>query len=82
MNSLWGFINFSVTKTFLSNLKIQTKGKKNWKTTITGLIGAISVALIPVISGQGFQSEAIITATVLAILGVLARDFDNGKPTY
>lgn len=55
---------------------------KNWKTTMTGLIGAISVALIPVISGQGFQTEAIITATVLAILGVLARDFDNGNIKY
>ncbi|HCA43668.1 MAG TPA: hypothetical protein DEP28_10505 [Bacteroidetes bacterium] len=55
---------------------------KNWKTTMTGLIGAISVALIPVISGQGFQTEAIITAAVLAILGVLARDFDNGNIKY
>ena len=50
---------------------------KNWKTTLTGLIGAIAVALIPAIQGNGFDPETLVTAATLAALGFIAKDYDT-----
>lgn len=49
----------------------------NWKTTLTGLVGAIAVALIPVIQGEGFKPESLAIAAVLAALGFIAKDYDT-----
>ena len=53
---------------------------KNWKTTIIGLIGAIVIALQPIISGDGFSWKAdgskVIMAIVVAALGFVAKDYD------
>lgn len=50
---------------------------KNWKSTLAGLIGAIAVALIPVIQGKGFEMESLTTAATLAALGSIAKDYDT-----
>jgi hypothetical protein len=53
---------------------------KNWKTTLIGLLGAIAIALEPIISGQGFNWKddggKIFTAIVVAALGFVAKDHD------
>lgn len=55
---------------------------KNWKTTLTGLLGAIAVSLIPVIQGHGFEAEAIVTGVALGILGFIAKDYDTTGVGY
>ena len=52
---------------------------KNLYTTITGILGAIAIALIPVIEGNGFDWKMIGVAVVLAALGVLAKDFNTTR---
>ncbi len=50
---------------------------KNWKTTLTGILGAVATALIPVIQGKGFELEYILIAAVVATLGVVSKDYDT-----
>lgn len=50
---------------------------KNWKTTITGIFGAVATALIPVIQGKGFETETLIIAATLAALGFISKDYDT-----
>ena len=49
----------------------------NWKTTLTGILGAVATALIPVIQGKGFELEYILIAAVVATLGVVSKDYDT-----
>jgi len=54
---------------------------KSWKTTIAGLIGAVATALYPLLIQGKLDPQALITAAIIAILGVLAKDFNvSGKP--
>jgi|WetSurMetagenome_2_1015567.scaffolds.fasta_scaffold1045278_1 hypothetical protein len=50
---------------------------KNWKTTFTGIIGAIAVALIPIIQSGKFELKDLVIPIVIAALGVLAKDYDT-----
>ncbi len=55
---------------------------KNWKTTLTGLISAIAVSLIPVIQGHGFELESIAIGVALGVLGFIAKDYDTTGVGY
>lgn len=55
---------------------------KNWKTTLTGLLGAIAVSLIPVIRDSGFELESIVIGATLGVLGFIAKDYDTTGVGY
>lgn len=50
---------------------------KNWKTTLTGILGAVATALIPVLQERRFELEYILIAAVIATLGVVSKDYDT-----
>jgi hypothetical protein len=50
---------------------------KNWKTTLTGIIGAIAVALIPILQTGKFEPKDLVMPIVIAILGAVAKDYDT-----
>lgn len=50
---------------------------KNWKTTLTGIIGAIAVALIPILQNVKYEPKDLVIPVVIAVLGVLAKDYDT-----
>ena len=47
---------------------------KNWRTTILGGIGAIIVAVSPIIVSGEVDTKALIGAAVIALFGYLAKD--------
>jgi hypothetical protein len=53
---------------------------KNYKTTIVGLIGAIWVAIQPIISSGKFDFaddwKSLVGAAIVACLGFVAKDYD------
>lgn len=49
---------------------------KSWKTMIVGCAGAAINALIPIIETGTIDPQTLITSITLAVLGVLAKDFD------
>lgn len=49
---------------------------KNYLTTFTGLIGAIAIALLPIVQGQGFNWNSILIAAVVAALGFFAKSYN------
>jgi hypothetical protein len=54
---------------------------KNWKTTVSGLVGAIAVAVIPVLQSGKINYEAIAIAVAIAVLSFFAKDHDvTGNP--
>jgi len=50
---------------------------KNWKTTLTGILGAIAVAIIPIIQSGKFELKDLVIPIVIAILGFVAKDYDT-----
>ena len=48
----------------------------NFKTTIIGIIGAIVVAVLPLLQGATLDWKNIATAAVLAGLGWFSKDHD------
>ena len=46
---------------------------KNWKTTVVGLLGAAVQIALPLIQG-GLGVKEIVTAVVIGLLGILAKD--------
>jgi hypothetical protein len=53
----------------------------SWKTTITGCIGAVLTVLIPLLKNGTLDPQTLALAAVIAVMGVLAKDFDqSGLP--
>jgi len=50
---------------------------KNWKTTLTGIIGAIAVAIVPYLKSGNFEWKDLIIPAVIAALGFLTKDYDT-----
>jgi hypothetical protein len=46
----------------------------NWRTTVAGLIGAVAIAVEPVITTGLWDKERIITAAVIGVVSYLAKD--------
>ena len=54
---------------------------KSWKTTLVGCLGAALNALIPLLKTGSIDAQTLIMSAVIAIMGVLAKDFDvSGLP--
>ena len=54
---------------------------KNWQTTLIGAIGAISIALAPYFqSGQLPDGKTLVTAIIVALLGLAAKDARQTPP--
>ena len=49
---------------------------KNWKTTLTGIIGACATWLITYLSTGTVDVKTLTIGLVLVVLGVLSKDFD------
>jgi hypothetical protein len=49
---------------------------RSWKTTITGIIGAVATALYPLLTTGKLDPQALITAAIIAVVGVLAKDYN------
>jgi hypothetical protein len=47
---------------------------KNWKTTLTGLLGAILSVVLPLFSGGSVAPKDIALAAAVAGVGFLAKD--------
>ena len=47
---------------------------KNWKTTILGFVGAISVAVYPIIQTGEINWKAVGAAALIAAFGYFAKD--------
>lgn len=57
---------------------------KNWKTTLTGVIGAVALALEKVISTGTMDERTLIMCAIVAALGFIGKDFNvtgNGTET-
>ena len=54
---------------------------KNWRTTVTGVLGGISIFLYDFLTGlqagKPFDPKALIIGLVLVILGIVAKDFST-----
>jgi hypothetical protein len=50
---------------------------KNWKTTLSGILGSIAISLIPVVQGKGLDLQYIIIGSLMGILGYFAKDYDT-----
>jgi hypothetical protein len=46
----------------------------NWRTTVAGLVGAVAIAVEPVIVTGMWDKERIITAAVIGVVSYLAKD--------
>lgn len=46
---------------------------KNWETTLAGLLGAIAVAIYPLISTGEFNWNNILIASIIAVVGYFAK---------
>jgi len=54
---------------------------KSYKTTLTGIIGAVAYALVSVLQSGTFTTKDIVITVVIAALGVIAKDYNaTGKP--
>jgi hypothetical protein len=49
---------------------------RNWKTTLTGLVTAICIAVYPIISTGQISWPAVGLAALVAAIGYFAKDFD------
>lgn len=50
---------------------------KNWKTTLTGVLGAIFYAVFPLIQGGSPAAKDLVLAAVIAGISAAAKDFDT-----
>jgi uncharacterized membrane protein len=50
---------------------------KNWKTTFTGIIGAIIIAILPYLERGSFKPRDLLPPVVIAVLGFLTKDYDT-----
>ncbi len=50
---------------------------KDWKTTLTGIVGGIAVAILPLLQQGHFTLESLLTGAAIGLLGVLAKDFGS-----
>jgi hypothetical protein len=46
----------------------------SWKTTLVGYLGAVAVAILPILQGQGIQWDKVLLAAVIAIVSRFAKD--------
>lgn len=53
---------------------METLMGKNWRTSLTGLLGSIAVVLIPVLQGQEITTANIVNAIIVGALGYFAKD--------
>ena len=49
---------------------------QSWKTTITGVIGAIALVVGNLLQAGTVDPRTIIIAVIVAVMGVLAKDFN------
>jgi hypothetical protein len=49
---------------------------KNWKTSLFGLLGAVCIAIYPIIQSGKIDPHALIMAIAVAVIGFLAKDFN------
>jgi hypothetical protein len=49
---------------------------KNWKTTLTGVLGAILYAIFPLFQGGQVAPKDLIIAAAVAGIGALSKDFN------
>lgn len=50
---------------------------KNWITTLVGALGAGLIALVPYLQTGEFSTQSLITAFIVAALGVASKDFNK-----
>ena len=50
--------------------------KSSWKTTLTGLVGAVWVGVYPLISSGQISWPAVVSAALIAVAGFVVKDFD------
>jgi hypothetical protein len=49
---------------------------KNWKTTLTGVLGAVGLCVFQLISAGTLDPKTLIIAAIVAGIGTLAKDHD------
>jgi hypothetical protein len=49
---------------------------KNWKTTLFGVLAAISIAVLPILQSGVIDWKAIMIAISVGLLGYFAKDHD------
>ena len=51
----------------------------NWKTTLAGVLGAVSLVVIDILKGETTDLKTAAVAIVLAAVGALAKDHSADK---
>jgi hypothetical protein len=46
----------------------------SWKTTLVGYLGAVAVAILPILQGQGVQWDKVLLAAIIAVVSRFAKD--------
>lgn len=48
----------------------------SWKTTVTGICGALLINVVPLLQTGTYSWQAIVVGVVVAIIGYLAKDWN------